>query len=835
MAFASVGTLGTNSSASNNQSTLVLTTTAAAEVNNLVVVAVAVDNTQTTDGASTAVSGVADSGSNTWTRAIGWCNGGGGVAQAGADISIWYSVIRTQINSSGTITATFTANTTSDTTAIAAWEFTCAATTNSVSIAVEGTAGLVNNAANAGSLNVTTANIPCLRFRAIASESNATTALTASAGWTLIGVAAAGASVAAGMGVRGEFIISTATSAASAPTGGAGTVDHASAYVALKEVAAPTFGGNQEANLPIARAKVKKAAAFALIAGSLLHGSLAPPAAPVAPADAVNASAASTGLQFVKSRFYQGSAVGPLAPPGGNYTDAITEAAAATDAPAGDILALAGTVSASTSTGLRFGRTIFYTTAARGRLEPAVSTYADGVTEPAAATETSNGLAVFPRSIAEPTTAGDTVAGAGALVGAATEAAAAGDTAASAAVLGGGITEAAAAADAPAGDVPGAAVSATTGAAKSSGLRISRTRFYQGAARGPLTPPTAAVARDPALIDWYVQFKQPRPRKTVLVAFDRVFGVPVTVTSNDLVEAAAAADSVSASLAGEAVLNFLPGGARSSGLRFSRQRFYQGLARAPAFLAPVTYAGTVAEPAAATDTVAGGLIQRPAIVEPASATEIVSTGAGAAAGAIVETTSATDAVVGRGTFRHFIVETATATDVYSSTGNIKSVAIIEALTAAETVAARATYPNAIVEAASASDTLTGLARRLGAIAEAAAAADVVATGAVTFSYGVIEAASATATQSVGAFLAGSSISEPAAALDISSGARLVAAIVLEPLAAADVLTGEKAPPRQKPPSGGRPAKPDREPRANEADTGRRLNTADSGRRGSDGT
>lgn len=76
MAFASVGTLGTGLSSGNNQTSLVLTTSAAAEAGNLVVLCVAVDNNQTTDGDSTAVSGITDSaGGNTWTRAKGFANG----------------------------------------------------------------------------------------------------------------------------------------------------------------------------------------------------------------------------------------------------------------------------------------------------------------------------------------------------------------------------------------------------------------------------------------------------------------------------------------------------------------------------------------------------------------------------------------------------------------------------------------------------------------------------------------------------------------------------------------------------------------------------------------
>ena len=236
MAFASVGTLGSALSSGNNQTTLAITTSAAAEAGNFVVMIIAVDNNQTTDGASTAVSGVVDStGANTWARAIGFANGNG-TNQTGADISIWYSKIASTIALGGTITASFTTQSTSDASAMSAWEYTIGAGST---VSIEGTpGGLANDAAAAGSLDVTTANIECLRVRAIASESNSTTALTATSGsWTILTQAVSGAGTSATeMGVRGEFIISTGTSDASAPTNGAGAVDNASAYVAFKEI-----------------------------------------------------------------------------------------------------------------------------------------------------------------------------------------------------------------------------------------------------------------------------------------------------------------------------------------------------------------------------------------------------------------------------------------------------------------------------------------------------------------------------------------------------------------------------------------------------------------------
>jgi hypothetical protein len=88
----------------------------------------------------------------------------------------------------------------------------------------------------AGSLDATTPNVECLRVRAIASEGNTGTLLTQTSGWTRFGLARSGTGTAdTEMEVRGEWRIATGTSFPSAPTGGAGIADHASAYVAFNE------------------------------------------------------------------------------------------------------------------------------------------------------------------------------------------------------------------------------------------------------------------------------------------------------------------------------------------------------------------------------------------------------------------------------------------------------------------------------------------------------------------------------------------------------------------------------------------------------------------------
>ena len=232
MAFTDLGSIGVAGATTNNQGSLAITTTAACAVGELVVVVVAVDNP--TNGGDSGVASVANSGTaNTWNKAIQIQNAV--AAQGGASVSIWWTKVTTAMASGATITATFTNATTSDATAMIGRHFSMAA---GMDAEIEGTPTTVlrNTAAAPGSLDLTTANIACLRIRAIAIEMGATTALTPTASWTAW---AAGQSATSGtvaeMAARAEHRIFTGTTAASNPTLIA-TAINANAYVALKEV-----------------------------------------------------------------------------------------------------------------------------------------------------------------------------------------------------------------------------------------------------------------------------------------------------------------------------------------------------------------------------------------------------------------------------------------------------------------------------------------------------------------------------------------------------------------------------------------------------------------------
>jgi hypothetical protein len=245
MAFALKGAGGTVTSTTANQSTLVLTTaTTAGAVGDFAVLRYAVDNNQTTDGDEVAVTGITDSAGNQWSKGAEFTNGQGG-AQSGTTCGVWSCNLSAALAIGSTITLTFSNNTSRDASAAALEYFTKASGTYGVR---EGTPGtLAADGAAAGSLDVTTANIACLRIRAVASESSTATALTKTAAFTAVlsqAVTASGAT-ATNQGIRGEYLISTGTGQASNPTAGAGSVDHASVYVAFKEIAQQVLGWQQ--------------------------------------------------------------------------------------------------------------------------------------------------------------------------------------------------------------------------------------------------------------------------------------------------------------------------------------------------------------------------------------------------------------------------------------------------------------------------------------------------------------------------------------------------------------------------------------------------------------
>ena len=220
-----------------NQSTLngdVLAGTAA--IGDLVVVAVAVDNHQTTDGDEGAVTSITDTGSNTYTKAVEFCNGNGS-AQTGGTISIWYSVLTTAISvdTFDALTVNFSNNTSRDAAAIAAGEFTKGAGTT---ISVAGSSTLATDGADPGDITLgSLSSREYLWIWGLAAEGPNTDAYTYDADYTGIGtVGTTGGAAGSNIHLRHQYRIMTGTTDTVAISSDTADRDYAQALVAFYEV-----------------------------------------------------------------------------------------------------------------------------------------------------------------------------------------------------------------------------------------------------------------------------------------------------------------------------------------------------------------------------------------------------------------------------------------------------------------------------------------------------------------------------------------------------------------------------------------------------------------------
>lgn len=241
MAWTSIGSGSTVAYSGNNQASMAHTVaTNGVGIGQVGIIAFAQDNpgaadTFTTSGtANPTVSTVTDSAGNIWNCAGEFQNAQGS-AQAGAVCSLWWTLATADLPVAGTITATLVPGSSAsfDAGASALWVYSIGG--NQVSVLAS--TGLAADATTAlGLIDQTVSTGSNLRFRAIASETTATTALTTSSGWSAIGVVRASAAKA--MGVRGEYLITASSTAASSPGLNVATIDHASVYVVMQETTA---------------------------------------------------------------------------------------------------------------------------------------------------------------------------------------------------------------------------------------------------------------------------------------------------------------------------------------------------------------------------------------------------------------------------------------------------------------------------------------------------------------------------------------------------------------------------------------------------------------------
>jgi hypothetical protein len=238
MAWASVGLAGSTGNTVNNQTAITITLNGQAgsggDVGDVLIGTFACDNASSvSDIDAGAVSGVADDALNTWTKAIEIQNGGA-AAQAGAVVSLWYTKVENALTTVQTVVASLTSTATRDATAGRIWRFTNAGTVN-----VSQSTFVTVATSLSGTLDLTEAATEFLRFRGVAAETTLT-AFTTTSGWNSIGMSRSGATVGVEVAAFGEYLITSATTAASACRIAAAT-DQASVYATFQEVVADLY------------------------------------------------------------------------------------------------------------------------------------------------------------------------------------------------------------------------------------------------------------------------------------------------------------------------------------------------------------------------------------------------------------------------------------------------------------------------------------------------------------------------------------------------------------------------------------------------------------------
>ncbi len=200
----------------------------------VVLVAVAKDNASSSNGNTSEFTGMTDDAGNTWTKAREYCNANS-AANAGVTVALYFAKVTSAITNGELFTVSFSDSRTASVDSV--WQFSMAAGST---VSVAGSADLANLAADPGSLSISgLASSEYLFARLVGSARSLATALTPTGSWTAAdGIETTGGSATDNVGIRWEFLITTATGATSDPTLVAST--HASTMVAFLETAGAT-------------------------------------------------------------------------------------------------------------------------------------------------------------------------------------------------------------------------------------------------------------------------------------------------------------------------------------------------------------------------------------------------------------------------------------------------------------------------------------------------------------------------------------------------------------------------------------------------------------------
>lgn len=244
MAFGSVGTVTTGFNTGNNQASINIAVANSNLAANNVGVLVVSQLAQTTvaSAVTDVVSTVNDSAGNQWIK-VKEIQNGSATTMPGIVCSMWYTQARVGLTATSSINVTFETTFVAnyDESTLSCWAFSVAGG-NTVRVA-NSTTSVADASSAAGSLDCAVGPTGSyLRFRGIA-HNGTVQALTPTVGWTTIGSVISGALVSTCSGTAGEFLISSATTAASAPTKATTVVGFANVYAVFEEV--PSIAATQ--------------------------------------------------------------------------------------------------------------------------------------------------------------------------------------------------------------------------------------------------------------------------------------------------------------------------------------------------------------------------------------------------------------------------------------------------------------------------------------------------------------------------------------------------------------------------------------------------------------
>jgi len=219
-----------NAGSTTNSTSITGNYTQAGSVGDLVLACLASDNVQTTDGTSTLHSTLTDNAGNTYTK-IHEYTIGKGASNGGATCSLWRCTLTNAVTTSNTITFALTLSKT------AKCGVGCVFTNSGGAVSVAGTPQvLANSVADPGSMSLSgLSSKEYIFFRGIASETNSTALMTATAGFQRGHDVTSGGGSAANMRAGYEWDIDTATGSTSDPT--FSNLDHASIFIAVEAAA----------------------------------------------------------------------------------------------------------------------------------------------------------------------------------------------------------------------------------------------------------------------------------------------------------------------------------------------------------------------------------------------------------------------------------------------------------------------------------------------------------------------------------------------------------------------------------------------------------------------